>query len=948
MMRMWLAGLVLTGFTIEAHALPGDDGNKKPDFPEFEEVSKDYTKVVSTADGASSLYGIWVREKDGQMLAELPRDFANQKHFIALTVPSGETFAGLQRGDFYVYWKRFDKRVALISPNLSTRSTGDTESKDSVGDVYTDRVLVDVPIVCMGPNGQPVIDMDDLLVANASTFYGGGASMKQKLTTIAKAKAFPENVELAFEGPVKGGTIKTYHYSISRIPENPAYKPRTADERVGYFTTSFKDLGKFRRDQVWDRKINRWHLEKAAPKAALSPPKQPIVFYMEKTIPYEWRPYVRYRRFVKEGVLSWNKAFEEIGISDAIVVHYQDKTTGANMDKDPEDVRFNFIRWVSNDISTAIGPSRAHPITGEILDADIVLTDGWIRAFWYMANDALPEIAMEGFTAETLNWLDANPDWDPRVRLASPGERDALLAERARRELLGNEAYRLALGDSSVHQNEEVGHLAEDLGSHASLCMASNARSVSMAQMGLALNVMGLLEEEASEDEDRIDDIPEWFIGPSLADLVAHEVGHTLGLRHNFRASGIYTMEEINSEDWKGKKPFAGSVMDYLPVNAKFQDGKLMGDHAMIGVGPYDKWAIEYGYTLDDPAEVLKKVAHPELQYLTDEDTTGPDPLARRRDLGKDPLSFARNQMELVEMSRGKILDDFVKDGESWSRARYGYEITLRTQMSAVSMMANWLGGVSVRRDRKGDPDGRAPIEPVSAEAQRKALRFVVRNAFFDNAFGLTPELLEHMTVDKWWDEGGFGTIFSDPTWPIHDRISGVQASVLSMLMNPTVLRRVYDNEAMVASSEDALTMHEMLDTLAASVWQEVGYAGGRGGGIADASSSKGKSFSVREPMISSLRRNLQREHLERMIDLALDKGSSASSKTMSLLARTTLQDLGEHFNEALAAGPDAYTRAHLRDAQHRVEKALDASYSYNEGNSGGGGILRILIGQDE
>ena len=68
-------------------------------------------------------------------------------------------------------------------------------------------------------------------------------------------------------------------------------------------------------------------------------------------------------------------------------MYYQDKATGAHMDKDPEDVRYNFIRWLSNDIGTAMGPSRTHPMTGQILDADIVLTDGWIRHFWYQSNE---------------------------------------------------------------------------------------------------------------------------------------------------------------------------------------------------------------------------------------------------------------------------------------------------------------------------------------------------------------------------------------------------------------------------------------------------------------------------------------------------------------------------------------------------------------------------------
>ena len=171
------------------------------------------------------------------------------------------------------------------------------------------------------------------------------------------------------------GTLQTLYYSISEIPSSTGYKPRKADQRIGYFTTSYSDYGKYKENEVEINYINRWHLEKRDSSLKVSPPKEPITFYLEHTTP------VRYRRWVKEGVEYWNEAFENVGISDAIVVHYQDKVTGAHMDKDPEDVRFNFIRWLNNDISTAIGPSRVHPETGQILDADIVLTDGWDSLF---------------------------------------------------------------------------------------------------------------------------------------------------------------------------------------------------------------------------------------------------------------------------------------------------------------------------------------------------------------------------------------------------------------------------------------------------------------------------------------------------------------------------------------------------------------------------------------
>ncbi|MGE3106756.1 MAG: zinc-dependent metalloprotease [Phycisphaerales bacterium] len=945
------------GLAIAAIPLAGALGQEgeKPDFPPFAEVSKGYEKVVSTADGAQSLYSIWRRDKDGQLLAELPRGFDNQRHLIAATLAAGDTWAGLHSGIFtadadrYFYWKRFDKRLAMIAPQIDTRSTGDQQSKDSVERQFTDRVLLDVPIVCMGPSGQPVIDLDELLAARATEFFGGDAAGgNARLATVAKCKAFPQNIEVAIEMPTRGGVLRTFHYSVRNVPDNTGYKPREADERVGYFTTTYRDLGKFRDDQKWVRFINRWNIEKADPSLKLSPPKRPLVYYIEDTVP------VRYRRFVRDGILCWNKAFEKVGIKDAIEVYYQDKATGQNMDKDPEDARYNFIRWLSNDQGTAVGPSRVHPLTGEILDADIVLTDGWIRHFWYQSNEYLPETATQGLTPETLNWLMAHPQWDPRVRMASPTDRDRILAERSGQGVLrfGGRVAGDGDTDCSRPMSQMLSYQPDDTNGvydpsdESRLCLASNGKALDMALMGMNLEIMGLLDEDPQpvldpkkpekKDEkkgDTLDGIPEWFIGPMLADLVAHELGHTLGLRHNFKASTVYSLNQINSDEVKGK-PFTGSVMDYIPVNINMQDGKLQGDFCMTDIGPYDFWAIEYGYTFGDPKEVLKRVAEPELVYGTDEDTIGPDPRAKRYDFSANPLDFANSRMKLVAYHRERILNKFVKEGQSFSRARRGYSITLNDQTSMVSMMSGWVGASYVNRDRKGDPNARTPVTPVPAAQQRAALEFVVNNAFKDEAFGLTPELLQYMTVDKWSDAGGMRDLMSDPTWEVHDRIIGIQASALTMIMNPTTLKRVYDNEFRIPADQDALTLPEVMDTMTTAIWSE--FKNGDSSG----------SYTPRKPKVSSLRRNLQREYVDRLIDLSLPNAvPGAAGKPISNLAIAQLKTI-KGYASANGAGYDAYTKSHLAELATRIDKALDAQYIYNNNSAGGGGQFGGFFGQ--
>lgn len=941
---------------------------KKTEFPPHADVLKGFDKVVTKAN-IKPMYTLYARKSDGQMFAELPSSFANKKYFIAVTLASGDTYAGLQGNDFYVYWRRYDKRLALIQPNISMRATSDKEAESSVKRLFTDRVLLDIPIVTMGPGGGPLIDLDALLVGKASTFFGSSgqsssAAVRYGLFSVTTKKAFENNIEVAFEVPTDGfggirpglsgrgsnsGKLRRLHYSISEIPSSTGYKPRVADQRVGFFTTSYTDLAKYNDRETRVRHINRWHVQKADSKLKLSPPKKPIVFYIEHTTP------IRYRRWVREGVLAWNKAFEKVGIADAIEVYYQDRTSKAHMDKDPEDVNYNFVRWLNNNIGTAIGPSRVNPMTGQILDADIILTDGWIRHYQKQFSELLPQVAMEGFGPETLSWLARNPEWDPRIRLAAPAQRNEIAAQIQRSSQRPYAGHPAGSVDQQFIGDDEFDGLIGRTSQVNGMCMAAEGMSFDLA---LTRMTLGLLADEEKKEKDKkkkddkeedeeekdkkkekeqlLDGMPEEFVGPLIAHLVAHEVGHTLGLRHNFKASSIYSLADINSDKVKGRKQLAGSVMDYLGVNINLESGELQGDYCMSGIGPYDEWAIEYGYTFGDTKKVLERVAEPELVFATDEDTSGPDPLARRYDFSKDPLDFAQNQMRLTKHHRGRLLSDFIKDGDSWDRIRYGYELTLSLQTRAISMMANWVGGAFVHRDKKGDPNGRMPVEVVPAEQQRQALKFVVENAFNDAAFGLTPELVTAMGRDKWLDDSQ--SFFQESTWPIHDRVIGIQSSALTMLMNPTTLKWVYDNELRLPEGDDALTLPELLSTISDAVWSEL-------------TGEAEEEYSARKPLISSLRRNLQREHLERLIDLTLPgNGNSAAARAISMLSASQLSTVLDRINAAqnsAADRHDPYTAAHLAQAKKRIEKALDADYILNPGTSSGGFGGLFIFGKE-
>src|SRR4029078_1259930 len=168
--------------------------------------------------------------------------------------------------------------------------------------------------------------------------------------------------------PDPRGTQIVIHYGLSKIPSS-SYRPRLADDRVGHFLSTVKDFSTDVKDTPQQRLVTRWHLEKSNPSAEKSPPRKPIVFWIEKTVPREYRPYVR------AGILEWNKAFAKLGFIEAIEVREQSDLD----DFDAEDIRYNTFRWITTSMGFATGPSRTNPKTGQILDADIIFDEGMIR-----------------------------------------------------------------------------------------------------------------------------------------------------------------------------------------------------------------------------------------------------------------------------------------------------------------------------------------------------------------------------------------------------------------------------------------------------------------------------------------------------------------------------------------------------------------------------------------
>ena len=773
---------------------------------------------------------------------------------------------------FPFYFVRVGTDIMMMEKNLLYRTDSASTMKSAVEHGISDGLVATFPIksepedstkaVLVDPKGLFIRDADNVgyrLGQRARL----GVRFDEKNSYYMGIKSFPNNSEvdirLHFQAShnLPGESLQNgesffhvYHYSISTLPETD-YTPRVSDNRVGYFTTTYQDYSRFDTETPYVRYINRWSLKKKNPEARISEPVEPIVFWIDKAVPPEFRD------AVAEGIEFWNASFEKIGFRSAVIAKQMPDTA----DWDPLDCRYSTIRWmVSPGATYAIGPSRSNPFTGQIYDADISVSADLMRYFLNLVDEFVEPVSPDG-------------------------------------RILGE--------DPLFDLNDDVPERHDDHYCDYGREMASE----------VAFGLTYLLSAEGSLAGK--DSLTREYVHAAIVEFVAHEVGHTLGFRHNFKASSIYNLEQLRDPEFTKAHSTGGTIMDYNPPLIS-GPGQQQGEFFASVPGPFDNLLIEYGYrdfgdvTPEEEVEGLKALAartsEPQLAYASDFDLNAYqiDPQVERHDMGSDPIAYCQQKINLTKELWNNAIGEFEKPGVSYEKIRRVFQNGWRSYSETARYVPRVVGGIYHSKGYIGDPGGTVPFTVVPASEQRRAVQFLSDNIFAPNAFNVPAELLDKLQPVREVDFSG--SIYTSPiAYQWHERVLRVQSYAVNMLYLPRTVSRLLNNLSRVPDGQEKYTMYDMFNDVRHDIWSELD-------GPSD---------------VNSFRRQLQLYHLRRLITIYLSNASVYPVDALTL-AGNDLDIIEAAARRASTSGKlNGMSQAHFKEVVRQIEAAKNAQRQF-------------------
>lgn len=859
-----------------------------------------FDNVIRGAQRVDGLLTLW-RKQDKVWVELAPSDFG-RAFFL-----SPKLRTGLGEGGFFggllasrnaqvgrpqwVQFRRVNQQVQLVAINASFRAAPGTPQALAVQDAFSPSLLASVAIGSQprASDGKVLVDLSTLMAGDLlglglqlQRTFRQGYALDARNSGMTQARATASGLVLEVQQHYATGSLTSaspstgpqpsiprvlpdprslflsVQYTLSALPEHPM-PTRLADARIGHFTSTVADFTDDLARTPRIRYVNRWRLEKKDPQATLSEPVRPLVFWLDRSIPDDYRPTIR------DAVLAWNAAFEAIGFKNAIQV--RDAT--ANQ---PLDIVGNgqaIVRWMTNAQPTfgAIGPTHVDPRTGEILTAEVALESLSARAVRSVRSQVFG-----GATTADAAWASSEPPSPPSGEASSP--------------------------------------LAEDRCKHAEA--AAEQMAYALDVWTLAHDIPGDLPPDSAEVKS--------FVLAYLRDTTMHEVGHALGLRHNFKASRWRSNSQLLDAALTAREGNSASVMDYAAVNLS-APGQAAVTPFQTTLGPYDYWAIEYAYKplpggADEQKAALDAIARRSadprladaLAYGTDEDNAlGLDPEALTFDLGRDPVAFARTRLAIARdlIARQASVHLMPGDDAAVLRRRVGY--ALRDVARSADILTRQIGGLVTRRGTAAS--GLDALDPLPSDTQRAALDLLLEQILSPGAIQLPPALQRRLAPDYLErGESPFPGVGVSPTdFSAAVQLGVLQRSVLGDLMADSLADRLLDNIDKTRDRDPhPLTLGEFHQRLRDTIWPRV---------------RPGADAAVPPPW----RRNLQRDHVNRLSVALLRGANRADVRAQLRLQAEQLVRMLSRPGALGAKGPGSVTEAHRRDCLDTLRRALAA-----------------------
>ena len=406
--------------------------------------------------------------------------------------------------------------------------------------------------------------------------------------------------------------------------------------------------------------------------------------------------------------------------------------------------------------------------------------------------------------------------------------------------------------------------------------------------------------------------LPDSLMGRLIEFVAAHEVGHTLGFPHNMKASSMYPLDSVRSKTWVAKMGHSPSIMDYARFNyvAQPEDGIPLGD-LVPHVGPYDKFAVHWGYTPiagakrpEDETATLDKWARmqdtiPWYRFANDGGAAGADPGEQSEAIGDaDAVGATRlgfkNIARVMKLVEPAASTDKTAD---FALLRTTYNGVIGQWATEANHVTRIVGGMNKQEKNIGQSGD--VWTPVSRQRQRDAMKFLNDEVFSTPGYLIVPSILRRLESD--------GNI---------NRVTNAQSRALSSLMSNTKLQRMVEYEAMTTKTATVYTASDMLIDLRHGLWSEI-YSG--------------------KP-IDAYRRHLQNLYTESMAAkinpppvpaalaqaLALFGGSIAGNNDIRPILKDEMRTLDKDLAAAIGKSTDRMSRAHLQDTRDQIKQMLN------------------------